>query len=152
MNRKLLVLRILEIFLLFLVVERERSLEIKPSGEWVYTNSYNIYRVQWFEFSVAYSQHVIISTAALGYAVSLIGTLMQGGKKCRAWWVASLVLSLLGLISFLNEGRRFTADTAGLQSLQFVVSLPPLLVAVDWVMFALSIMPDKAPAEPKSND
>jgi hypothetical protein len=153
MKWAILAIRIVEIFLLVMVVERESTLEIKPTGEWVFTNSNNIYQAQLFEFSIAAdTKRVVLSSAAIGYMVSLIGTLLQGGKKHRAWWVASLVLSLLGLVSFLNEGRRFMEGTAGLESFQFLVSLPPLLIAVDWVMFALMMMPDATAAEAKSND
>ena len=105
MRRNLLILRIVETVLLLVVVGTGRQVETLPTGEVVYTSiSFNIlFSAEakfWFNPS---ANHFVISSIALGYLVSVIGTVLQRGKPNRTVCLFSLVLAVPGLLSVGNE-------------------------------------------------
>jgi hypothetical protein len=63
----------------------------------------------------------------------VIGTLLQRGKPNWALCLSSLVLAGLGLLSFGNEFIRYFAN----YGLEFIVSLPAIVLVIDWAMWGL---------------
>lgn len=73
----------------------------------------------------------VLSTAVIGYVISLIATIEQRKTAPRALWWTSIVWASVGILTWLSEALRF------FQGYDAGVFLLPgiLLVAIDWVMF-----------------
>jgi hypothetical protein len=135
MKRNLLILRIAETVLLLVVVYAARGVETRPTGEVVYHYApFNLLvgpAFHWFYNPSA--SYFVVSSITLGYLVSVIGTLLQRGKPNRALCLSSLVLAGVGLLSFANEFIRYHAS----YGLELIVSLPALVLVIDWAMWGL---------------
>src|SRR5438067_378034 len=116
MKRNLLILRVVETVLLVAVVSTARGVVTNPTGDGgVVVENWrvppNVSFGPGFQFSFNPSAHYfIISSIGLGHLVSLMGTLLQGGKPNKGLCVSSLALAALGILSFGLEFLRYFAD------------------------------------------
>jgi len=94
-----------------------------------------------FEFNINFSlnfiirfgpsvEGVILSTAFLGYLLSFVGTLQQRAGVGKGLWITSMALSLLGIITYINEFVRAISA----YDFAFVFHIPLVLVILDWKM------------------
>jgi hypothetical protein len=73
---------------------------------------------------------VSISSLLVGYLLSLWAALRDSINKGSALWYASLALSALGVIGFLNEALRVVL----VYDVRLLISSPLLLVIVNWLL------------------
>ncbi len=73
----------------------------------------------------------VLSTLFFGYLLSFVGTLQQKARVRKGLWTTSMALSLLGMISYINEFVRVIAA----YEFSFMFHIPLVLVILDWVMF-----------------
>jgi hypothetical protein len=95
------------------------------------TTMFYTFVVLGFEVSVA-PEAAKLSTMIFGYLFALIGTLIQRETVHRKLYIASMVMCILGITSYSLEAIRFFAG----YHFRIVVSLPIVLVIIDWVLFS----------------
>jgi len=76
------------------------------------------------------ADQIVISSAVLGYVLSLLGTSLQWNTANRKLRFASLVLALLGFFVCANEIARYFLG----HSFQVFVHIPIAVVVMDWMM------------------
>jgi len=124
MNPVLIVLRVLEtVFLVGFVF----TYTVTPNSQNINFSFLSVF----CNFSInSGSDQIVISSAVVGYLISLIGTLVWWRNtelKLRLW---PLGLTVLGLIVCLNEiGRYFFG-----YQFQILIHLPIAVVIINWVL------------------
>jgi len=137
MKPALILIRVLETIALTSTAVWQRTIEattgggIEVSTGWVYRLSLGLES----EFTIkpnpiAGAPQVALSTAIVGYALSLVGTLLQKGTAEKSLWTLSLVFSGLGILTYGNELVR---NLVG-YDLRMIIGTGIVLVVIDWMM------------------
>ncbi len=125
MNKKLLVLRVLEtIFLVGLV----GTIHPTVSGFDYFIKLLSIS----FNFSITLrANSVIFSSVLVGYIFSFFATYLQRVTDKRHLRKFSFILSLIGIVSYGNELARYYVG----YNFQLMLDFPIVLLVVDWLLF-----------------
>ncbi len=120
---KLNAIRFFETIFLFFVIAFQ--LEIYPEVVFDFNISFSLNFI--IRFGPA-AEGVVLSTAFFGYLLSFVGTLQQRAGVRKGLWITSMALSLLGMITYINEFVRVISA----YDFAFVFHIPLVLVILDW--------------------
>lgn len=139
----IVMLRVLETLLLVGVGYSLRRSMAEEAGSFFFLNiTLNISVAQ-------YAEAVVLQTTVFGYVISQVATMLTPSAANPKYFRWSLVLSLLGIITFVLELVRFFVG----YELRILMETGAALVLVDWILtHAMVKMPSPPPAEPESKE
>ena len=121
-RNKIIIIRSLETLFIILNAVAFKGLSVGSSVVYKFTFNFALISID------PYASEVIIDTAVIGYLLSLVATLFMYKNHKTYLYKVSLILSTLGIVTFILETIRFFS----MHHFQVVIQAGVILIIIDW--------------------